>query len=204
MVGFTSDGDTRLLSAMTYLINKHPDDTIVVQDPTHIGTKLRNRLLKIGISLPIGSYNVSINHLKNLVQNVQKSIHGLAIIDICPSDRMNFESFRKITDERVIDALKKYVPASDATVLYLKISREVTSSYLELDLSPLERVYRMFHGLYIFRIWREHIKTSRRLNISNNFISSNAYSCIEINARTLIMLIKKFRNEGKSEQFLKT
>lgn len=202
MVGFASDGDTRLLSAMSYLITEHPNDTIVVQDPTHIGTKLRNRLLKMGISLPIGSYYVSVNHLKRLVHEVQKSVHGLAITDVCPSDRMNFESFRKITDERVIEALKKYVPGSEATVLYLKVCREVTSAYLALDLSPLDRVYRLFHGLYFFRIWRQHIRASRRLNLLNNFISSNAYTCIEINARTLIMLIKMFRDEGKPEHFL--
>lgn len=183
---------------MIFHIQNCTDGTVVIQDPTHVATKLRNRLLKPGISLPFGKFHVSIRHLKSLVKNVHK--RGLSMSDITPKDKMDYDSFDKITHESVIGALEK-VKSSEATVLYLKISREATSSYLELDLSPLERIYRIWHALYVFRIWRQHIKNSSKLRVIDNLISPNSFKCIEINAETMTLLIKKFRDNNTPEQF---
>lgn len=174
----------------------------VTQDTDHLGGKIRNRILKKGIVLPMGRHHVSIQHLKTLVKNVQKSIHGLSQYDVCPVDRMNVDSFHKITDDRVIVALDQYVENSEATIQYLKVGRDITSCFLELDLAPTDRIVRMFRGLYFLRIWRQYIKISKTYTLKDNFISSNAYSCAEINARNLIYLMKKYRDEGAPQLFL--
>lgn len=174
----------------------------VVQDTTHIATKLRNRLLKPNIVLPLGTHRINIGHLQSLVKNVQKSVHGLCMTDVCPIDRMNFSSFQKITDDRVIQSLSNNVTGSEATVKYLKVCKEVTSSYLDFELAPLERVFRIWHALFFIRIWRKSIIASKSYHLKENFISSNAYTCIEINAQNLLFMIRKFREETKPEQFL--
>lgn len=174
----------------------------VIQDTTHIGTKLRNRLLKPDIILPMGNRYVSINHLRSLLNNVHKSVHGLSKTDVYPYDRMDFRSFEKITDKRVIDSLQKHVKDSDATVKYLEICFDVTSAYLQLDLPPLDRIFRMWNAVYFLRIWRQYINSSKSYRLADNFITQNSYSCIEINAQNLITLIKKFRDERNPEQFL--
>lgn len=178
--------------------------SMVIQDTTHIGTKLRNRLLKPAVNLAMGDSRVSINHLKALVKNIQKSVHGLSNLDVIPVDRMNFGSFEKIVHERVIDALKQHVSNSEATIKYLNICKDVTSSFLQLDLMPLERIFKIWQRIYFLRIWRCFIMASKTYTLKDNFITSNAYSCIEINARNLIWLIKKFRDQNTPEQFLPT
>lgn len=149
----------------------------------------------------MGTTKVSVNHLKLLVKNVQKSVHGLSQNDVSPSDRMNFQSFKKIVDKRVIQALQ-LIPNSEATVQYLIICKDLTSSYLEIDLTPSERLFRMWRSVFFLRIWRKFILSSKSYTLGNDFITTNAYTCAEINARSLIKLIKKFRDSDTPEQFL--
>lgn len=175
---------------------------IVIQDTTHIATKLRNRLLKPAIILPMGSSKVSITHLISLIEKVQKSDHGLCRSDVCVDDKMNYHSVEKIMDDRVIKSLQTQIENSEATVKYLKLCHDVTSCYLDPDLVPTERIFKMWNGLFFLRIWRKHISSSRTFTLQDNFISSNSYNCIEINARNLITLIKKFREENTPELFL--
>lgn len=163
VAGWSSDGDPKLLAAMcAKLCTTDYGSFIVTQDSTHLGNKFRNRTLKLNIHLPMGSFVVSIVHLQNLVKDVQKSVHGLSQIDVCPIDRMNFDSFEKITDDRVLEALRVHIKGSDATIQYLKIARDVSSSFLLHDLPPQERIFRILHGVYFMRIWRQYILSSKR------------------------------------------
>lgn len=201
-MGASADGDPKLLAAMCAKMCGVGKSIIVTQDHIHFGNKCRNRMLKESINLPMGVFEVSIKHLQSLVKNVQKSVHGLSQIDVCPIDRMNYNSFEKITNDRVIEALQKYIKLSDATVQYLKVCRDATSSFLSVDLNPEERIFKIWHSLFFVRIWRNFIKSSSRYTLKENFITSNVYMCLEINARSLIQLIKKFRNQGQPERFL--
>lgn len=98
--------------------------------------------------------------------------------------------------------MSKNVRRSEATVKYLKVCKEVTSSYLDFELTPLERVFRIWHALFFIRIWRKNIIASKSYQLKENFISSNAYTCIEINTQNLLLMIRKFRKEKMPEQFL--
>lgn len=177
-----------------------------VQDPTHIGTKLRNKLLQPSVLLPMGNRQVSISHLKILIDKFPKSHHGLVLNDICPDDRQNFESINKVMSPHVTQYLKDNVPESEATALYLTLCRHVTSAFMDPKISPLDRVYRIWFAILYFRIWRDWIlkieRGSKEYTLTDNFITSNAYECIELNGHALIQLMIKFRNEGKAEQFI--
>lgn len=201
-MGVSSDGDPKLLSAMCAKMCGIGRNLICTQDHIHFGNKCRNRAQKDGINLPMGRFQVSIMHLRSLVKDVQKSIHGLSQMDVCPIDKMNYNSFEKITSDRAIDALQKYIKQSDATVLYLKVCRDATESYMKPDLNPTERIFKIWHSLFFIRVWRNFIKSSNRFTLKDNFLTSNAYMCLEINARNLIRLIKKFRDENHPERFL--
>lgn len=67
-----------------------------VQDTTHIGTKMRNFMLKTKQNckkLPFGTkYFINIGHLKNLKDNFSKSEHMLCDSTLNPNDRQNFSS----------------------------------------------------------------------------------------------------------------
>lgn len=149
VLGMAADGDPRLLCATKNQTNLQFNpivdnftiftsvDVVFTQDPTHIGTKSRNRLLKPSISLPFGSKSISIAHLKMLIDSAPKEVHGLVLSDISPDDRQNFGSLEKVMEVRVLNALKMYV------IVYLNICKNVTSSYLSLNMPPLERIYKI-------------------------------------------------------------
>lgn len=175
-------------------------DDIFLQDAIHIGTKLRNRLLKASILLPFGNEIISVAHLKMLLLNVPKDIHGLVTTDILPEDRQNFHSLEKIMDSPVLEALHKYVIDSEATVVYLNLCKNVTSCCLDKQLSPLVRIFRIWNSVFILRIWRDFLKAAN-YSVNDNFISQNAYDCIEVNAICLIRLIMNLRNNGITDMF---
>lgn len=222
--GISSDGDPRPFAAMK--VNMKPllvatSDNLFsrmeaysgvscIQDTIHTGLKLRNRLLKPSINLPLGNKQISVAHLKQLVKNVPKNIHGLVTSDVDADDRQNFRSLVKVLDDRVLNSLEKYVIGSEATISYLKMCKNIVTSLIDDELNPLERVFRLWKSVFFLRIWQHWLLNCDPLNkinaysINDNFISDNAYGCVEINAHALIHLIVKFRNSNKPELFLPT
>lgn len=212
VVGNSSDGDTRLLcamkSVMKFGLTPESDlkslvesSQICVQDTIHEGTKMRNRLLNTSIVLQMGDTIVSIAHLKMLL-GLSKSIHGLVESDFAPDDRQNYASVEKIMDENVLDALINNVADSAGTIMYLTLCKQITSSYLDELLNPTERVYRLWHALYFLRCWRRWIKSSKHFTVNKNFITSNLYACVEINAHALVYLIVRLRDNQEPYMFL--
>lgn len=218
VIGIASDGDTRLLASMRQRMKfwleqvteeelekfgtAYTDEIVFIQDTIHIGTKLRNRLLKAGILMPMGSKLVSISHLKTLLVTIPKSVHLLVRTDICPQDRQNYNSLEKIMSDHVIEALEKNVIGSEATVMYLRICKFITSSFLDVEMTPIDRIYNVWHALYFLRAWRKWLKScNNEYRLDDNFITSNAYLCIEINAHSIIYAILKLRNGQNSELF---
>lgn len=219
MIGFSADGDSRLLNTMknftkfclrdreTLFLETHEPEFVCFQDTIHVGNKGRNRALKMSIVLPMGNKIVSISHLKILINNVPKEVHGLVVKDVCPDDRQNFKSLQKVMMPRVLNALTEYVDESQATVMYFGIYSEITSSMLDLNISPLERVYKIWFAAYFIRIWRIWIKNMQKnqsnikYSLSDNFISPNSYACVEINAHNIIKIIRKLRCLGLPELF---
>lgn len=175
-----------------------------MQDIVHITAKLRNRLLNSLIVLLIGNKIASISHLKMLINLLPKDTHGLVYSDICPDDRQNYESVKKIMHPNVRTALAQHVIDSEATIEYLQICSEISSSLYDEGLSPLERVFRLWRSTFFLRACRFHIIKTDNLTLENNFITWNAYSCIENNAQNLIIIIRKFRDNGLTEMFLPT
>lgn len=217
VIGVSSDGDPRLLSSMRSKVQlslknfskeelenyvAQGSEWIFAQDTVHIGTKLRNRLLKSDLLLPMGNCLISISHLKILLKNVPKNIHLLVRSDICPLDRQNYSSLEKMMSNNVIDALEKNVIGSEATVMFLHLCKQITASYLDEKMEPLERIYNIWQSLYFIRAWRKWISSSANsYRLDNNFITNNAYQCIEINAHALIFAILKLRNSNKAHLF---
>lgn len=212
VLGISSDGDSRLLKSMkicSQLGTTTPSNNsyqncswysvderfICVQDPTHVGTKLRNRLLKPSILLPIGKLLISKSHLAYLIKTLSKDKHLLTESVIDPKDRQNFNSFLKISTTIVQELLVKHVPDSDGTALFLKISRLIIDSYMDPDMLPIERVYSIWYGTFVLRGWRAFIIQSKKYVLSENFISTNAFTCVELNAHSMLNLISVCRED---------
>lgn len=147
IIGYSTDCDSRYLYAMRISLGffadfayvDHPDlftiDVptrwswfymqieqlyICFQDPVHICTKLRNRLLSKKTSLLLGNQLINIEPLLYLIDNYSKLDHSLVKSDIDPKDRQNFGSAVKISNDNVIHLLEQ-IPNSFGIRIYLQV-----------------------------------------------------------------------------------
>ena len=76
------------------------------------------------------------------------------------------------------------------------------TSYISKDLTPMERIFKIWVAVFFFRVWRSYIKKSPNLKM-DVFVSSNAYSCIEINAHAIVSLTRILKqNNTPSAYFI--
>lgn len=148
----------------------------------------------------MGKFVASISHLRILMNTTTKDAHGLTSTDITGADKMNFRAVLAISNERV-ESLLKNVPGSAGTVVYLRVIRYVLQSFTAKDISASERIYFMWYAVFVLRHWRKWILTDCNTRAAN-FITSNAYICIELNAHALINCVLKCRDTSGEDSFL--
>ena len=93
---------------------------VCMQDSVHICTKLRNRLLSKTATLLLSNQVINIDPLLHIIENFSKLDHGLVQSDINIKDRQNYRSCVKISNDNVLELLKK-VPNSLGISIYLQV-----------------------------------------------------------------------------------
>lgn len=174
-----------------------------MQDIVHIVTKLRNLLLrtfKQADKLPFGpNCYITIAHLQYLIENFSKDQHLLTASVINPEDHQNYSSAERICSKKVTDLLKLHVEDSIGTVTFLEMIRDINDSFLDKKLLPLERVRKIWYVVFVLRLWREYVKSE---NLSyEHFLTSNCYSCIELNAHSLVLVLLYLKQKNMPHLF---
>ncbi|CAG9820579.1 unnamed protein product [Phaedon cochleariae] len=190
VLGFSSDGDTRLLKTMRqhaslppqvddstymwqwYQAGYKKDDPSYVQDTVHIATKLRTRFLNSKVTLIIGSFTAKPEHLKQLIDNFSKDKHLLTASDLKAEDKMCFRSAEKMSSESVIQLLKD-IPGSDGTRAYLRLMQYAIASFMDPSLDTIKKKR--------LRIKRPKKNTSKK---SNSESSDDDESSVEYDDST--------------------
>ncbi|CAF1168333.1 unnamed protein product [Rotaria sp. Silwood1] len=227
IIGFSTDADPKYLRAMrlmsgflgalpNFQVHQHPQAfqikirshwswfylreqqlLLFFQDPTHLVTKWRNRLLSATAELCLGNQSISINHLHDIIENdtYSKLDHGLTKSDINPKDRQNFSSCFKLTSNDLFNILND---AADTrgTLLYLRMLKMIIVAYIEKTTTIVERLRSAWCVVFFCRLWFTWIKfktfnltQTRKNNKSRYFITQAAYLSVEINAHNLLYLI---------------
>lgn len=176
-----------------------------IQDTVHLGTKLRNCFLKTKSNprkLPFGvNCYIQVQHLEEILEKYTKDKHQLTVSTLDPTDRQNFASVQRICDQKVINLLKN-VENSEATQTFLEIMAAVIDTFGPTDILPLDRIERIWHALFIIRIWRQYIVSHKDTKLRDNFLSQNCYSCIELNAHGVVLLMLYLKRNNMSQYFL--
>lgn len=89
------------------------------------------------------------------------------------------------------------IPQANATKCYVDLIRNVIDSYLDKILGPLDRLW---YVVFFLRYWRKWITLNKSYTLGNNFITSNAYNCIELNAYAMINYIIAIRDHIKENK----
>lgn len=216
---FASDSDPRYNAAMrrisslgaesdifpnTKWFSMQSSPFLCFQDVIHILTKLRNLLLKTLKSkkLPFGpEYFISAQHIQYLLDNFEKDKHLLVQSTIQPADKQNFNSAKKITEPCVIRLIQQNVDEGKATAVFLQLMRNIIDAFMDKNLQPLCRVEKIWHSVFVLRIWREYILSHKIFTLKDNFITTNCYTCIEINAHSLILQLLALEKENSPQFF---
>lgn len=177
---------------------------VFVQDPTHIATKLRNFLLRTTKKLEkmaFGTeYFIQMSHLQQLLKNYTKDVHQLTATILNPVDKQNFQSAQRMCDSNVIELLRKNVRGGDGTAKFLEIMRNVIDAYMNLELTPLERIKKIWYTIFIIRMWRKYIYSNRNLS-NKNFLTQYCYVCIELNAHSMVLALIQLKNHDSPQLF---
>ena len=167
---------------------RKPITVCYVQDIVHIAVKLKSRLIKASINLPVGNYVAGVHHLRMLQAKFGKDKHGLRERDINHKDRQNYDAVLRMTSESVLMSLTD-IPDARGTVAYLNVLRCVIDSYLDKNIAPLMRIEKIWIALFFLRYWRQWIISHPGYTLESNFITQNAYMCVELNAHALILFL---------------
>lgn len=215
---FSSDSDPKFNSAMRIQSEiGHPttfdffsccgsqNGPFYFQDTVHIATKLRNFLLRSIFDkkvIPFGNNLIRVEHLYELLNKFTKDKHQLTLSTLNPKDKQNFRSVLRICDSRVTNLLRSHVKNSHATVQFLNIVRDIIDSFMNTNLTPLQRVRKIWYAVFLIRIWRKFISSSKQFTLKNNFLTMNCYVCIELNAHSLIKCLLYLKEINKPELFM--
>lgn len=178
----------------TWFWFKKSTPVLYIQDFVHVAVKLKARLLKPSVILPLGNFLAGSHHLKFLLTTFTKDQHGIRHKDLEHKDKQNFEAVSRITTRCVFDLLEQ-VPDAKGTMHYLKCMQYFVDAYLNKKLTPLERIHKAWYTIFFFRYWHRWLLLSKNYNIRNNFITHNASSCIELNGHSLILLLLIMRDQ---------
>ena len=165
---------------------KTPTTVAYIQDVVHIAVKLKSRLIKPSIVLPLGIYLAGVHHLRLVQTTFGKDQHGLRERDINHKDKQNYDAVIHMTNECVMNLLIK-IPDAKGTHAYLDVVRSVIDSFLEKKLDGLSRIRKAWYADWLL--------LKPEYTLGNNFITNNAYMCIELNAHSLITFLLTVRDE---------
>lgn len=113
---------------------------------------------------------------------------------------MNYEAIRKISSKNVINLCNE-IPKADATKQFLILTNHMIEAFLTKSTSISDRIYYVWHSLFFIRIWRQWLKKNK-YSIEKNCITSNTYTCIELNAHGLLLMLEKCREKNRIDIFL--
>jgi hypothetical protein len=181
----------RLRKKWPWFVCDYLREHIPVQDTVHLGAKFRTRLLKLQKPMPFGNTVANQAHLINLTRQFTKDKHLLKEGDLLPQEKMNYGAVFRLCNPQIGLLLETEIPDSAGTCFFLTLMRNLTSSYLDKTLDPLQRVYRLWFSVFSLCYWRYWL----------SFITLNAYLCAETNANALIMLITTLKDDGTPEFF---
>ena len=104
-----NDEQLRLVNQWPWFHGLKLNAVIPIQDPVHVGTKLRTRFLKREKFLPFGNKIASPSDIESLIKIVSKDKHHLRLSDLNLQDKMNFDAVQRLCSAGIRQLLKRHI-----------------------------------------------------------------------------------------------
>ena len=134
----------------TWFAMQNPTEVAYVQDVVHVAVKLKSRLLKPSIALPLGNYLAGLHDLRMIQSVFGKDQHGIRERDINHKDKQNFDAVLRLTSDSVMTLLSQ-IPDAKGTRAYLTVVKHVMDSFLDKGLDPLSRIEKIWYAVFFVR-----------------------------------------------------
>ena len=188
------NNETLFEKSSFFLMPDYPEKALYSQDTIHILAKMRTKLITPSNILVLGNENGCRAHIQFLIDNKPKAIHGLTNKCINQKDKQNYESINSLVDDCVLQSLKELNDEkrmkTNGTIVYLKMMRDIRDAFLDKSISPLKRINLIWRNVFFLRIWRTWL-TENGYPECEHFVTANAYTCIEINAHMLTLIVRR-------------
>lgn len=209
-LGYGSDGDSKMFCAQKKLIDfgevtmygsielcgNLMAENLGTQDTFHILKRFKNLMNQFSRLMRIGDHIVTVNHLIIMYKKFDKLLHGIVQSDLDVTDFMNYDCLYKITNERVLNLLRR-MENTKGTVLYLELIQCGLISFVEHDTTISERLFNAVYMVSFLRFWKTDI-LKKNLQ-SETFITASCYEGLEMNLLWLLRLIIDERAHNISE-----
>lgn len=176
-----------------------------IQDTIHLVLKLRNLILRTWLfaeKLPFGRFFIQVHHLELLLKHFSKDQHELTSSVLNPHDKQNFSSVERISNGKVIQLLEANFPDSAGTAMFLTMIGDIIESFRSSTLTPLERIHKIWRSVFLMRFWRKFILRRSEYTIKDNCVTTNTYTCLEINAHSLVLILLYLEGNQMPNLFL--
>lgn len=168
---------------------ENPTAIAFIQDVVHIAVKLKSSIKPS----TLGKYIAGIHHLYLVQHTFGKDQHGIRMKDIDHKDTQNYDAVLHITSDSVLTLLS-HIPDARGKVAFLNVIRCVIDSFLDKKLDALSRIDKAWYAVFFSRYWRQWLLLNSHYTLGRNFITANAYKCIELNAHSLITFLMTVRD----------
>ena len=160
------------------------------QDSIHNHKKLVNHLDHQSRSMRMGKYLVHLNHVREVYEKYQFTVHGLLSTDIERDDKQNWRSVQRLTFRHVRTLMEDLGNFSNCgTRTYLKM----VCMYMEIFHSEVASLYtRIVYAAAVITflgVWHNWVKISPKLKAADNFISLQTYVDVIVSCHSAISLI---------------
>ena len=180
------------------------ENGLCVQDHVHLLAKLRSRLLAPSNLIVLGAETACPSHLRKVVNDVPKERHGLTKKDINNKDKQNYHSIAILVGDDLKECLLELTGPirPTGTIAYLGLMRKLRDAFFEKAMTPIDRVARLWEVVFFVRIWRCWL-SENGYSETIHFVTTNAYTCIELNAHFLVNLLFNVINGGFPKEVLR-
>ena len=173
-----------------FLMPKLNGKDLSIQDHVHLLAKFRTRFLNQSNLLILGVESASRVHLLHVVNDFPKARHNLSLKEIDSKDKQNYSSITVMLTEDVQACLGELSGKmkTRGTVMHLKIMRSYRDAIFDKSLAPLQRIKMVWYAVFFCRVWRSWLCNNGYAE-DDHFLTPNAYTCLELNAHTLVCIV---------------
>ncbi|CAB4482434.1 unnamed protein product [Rhizophagus irregularis] len=180
---------------------------IRVQDPKHAKKTSRNAIMSGAHLLTLGSSTARFEQLLKL-SNLSNSV--MYHHDVIKLDRQDDgAAYRVFCSENLRNCHGTHNIEEDMRGLfvYLFIMGELIDSYLNREITPLERIRMSMTSFFFLRFWREYVTNMSEkypdfISVSKNFLADQSFTIFISLAESMVLLVKAHREYYPNYPFL--